>query len=179
MLASFSKVHSIYDTRKMSHVCPEEPFVQYDQVWRFVSEKTNPKAELANWDYNASQPLIGTYNDFVTSLPARRRRYSPIFVNGVGIHYKFKTEPTIKGHLLPFLRNAADAVPQPLKFWSSYPAPGSNKPKEQLAGQGPKPVKAYNHEMDRILHELSPGQPSLGAWTAIDWFNSTDGGECP
>lgn len=73
----------------MQNVCPgaEQPFVQYDQVWRFISESTNPTLLGAHWDYNASQPTIDTYNEFVQSLPAKRRAYSPIFVNGVGIHY--------------------------------------------------------------------------------------------
>lgn len=90
---------------------------------------------------------------------------------------EFNLEPSQNGHIMPFLRNVFGTVPQPLKFWSGYPAPGANKPPEHMKSQGPELVKAYTAEMTDLLGELSPGEASLGAWTMMDWFNSTDGGE--
>lgn len=48
-----------------------------------------------------------------------------------------------------------------------------------MAAQGPKPTKDYNERMQKILDErVNPEKVEFsdGGWTAVDWYNITDGG---
>jgi hypothetical protein len=184
----------------------------YDQVWKYISERSQV-SEPAGMSRRAKKPreepvsdpyaLVRSYNAFIHSLPARRQQYSPIYIEGTGIHYGssliprrqslllltrrfpllhpiapgFRTAPSLEMHINPFLTNTSTASPLPLKLWSGYPAPGANKPVKYLIRQGPNATRTYNFAMHDLLEQTSPGELSMGAWRQVDWFNSTDGGE--
>jgi len=144
--------------------------------------------------------LLGKYRKYVDALPERRKRFSPIFVLGVGIHSgasfssfssrstdleidapprpttAWNVQETLDLHLSPFLAHAASSSPRPLAFFSGYPAVPPNKPPTYLPRQGAKNTQQYNADVRELLEKVSPGEASEGAWTMLDWYGVTDGG---
>ncbi|BGP51411.1 hypothetical protein JCM10450v2_007353 [Rhodotorula kratochvilovae] len=165
------KSHSMFTSLDFAHVCQEQPFVMYDQVWKFVSDVGGSKDEPDD----LVTPLLEKYHQFVDALPARRRQYSPIFVHATGIHYWWRTPQTLDVHLLPFLANASAAEPRPLAFFSGYPAVPSNKPARYAKKQSKANTQRYNDEIRAVLPEISPGEIYEGAWRMLEWYNVTDG----
>ncbi|GJN93791.1 hypothetical protein Rhopal_006849-T1 [Rhodotorula paludigena] len=133
------RFYGINDASQIRHFCKGEPFVHYDQVWKFNSTNTD-----------------GTIND------------TPLLDN-------LRAQDTLDVHILPFLHNTSTTFPQPLPFWSSYPAVGPNKPQRFMKKQGPGPTKKYNAAIRNALEELSPGEAYEGAWRQLEWYNVTDG----
>ncbi|GAA5869150.1 hypothetical protein JCM1840_004307 [Sporobolomyces johnsonii] len=168
----FCKFHSIFTSLDFAHVCEEQPYVMYDQVWKYISERQEGAPEP---DY--ATPLLESYNQFIHALPPKRQQYSPILVEATGIHYRWRTEPTVEVHVKPFLANTSTVVPKPLVFWSGYPAVPANKPPDFMRIQGPEQTKGYNDAMRAILPTLSPGEIHEGAWRQLEWYNATEGGK--
>ncbi|GJN93792.1 hypothetical protein Rhopal_006850-T1 [Rhodotorula paludigena] len=167
------KTVSIFNSRELEHVCSEEPFVAYDQIWKFSHEQgVQDKVEHhAGWIMD----LLNGYQTFVSSVPANRRRYSPVSVVSDGIHYGWRVNATLEMHLLPFLSNTSSANPRPIPFFSSYPAVPPNKIEKFAVKQGPERTKRYNAEIRKVLSEISPGELYQGAMHQLEWYNSTDG----
>ncbi|GAA5933777.1 hypothetical protein JCM3775_000281 [Rhodotorula graminis] len=162
------KGYSVFDSAELRTVCgkEDEPFAIYDQFWGFGKE-ANTSASF----------LLDKYRTYVDALPERRRRYSPIFVLGVGIHSAWNVRETLDLHLAPFLAqtSSATATPRPLTFFSGYPAVPANKPPTYLPRQGAASTRQYNADVRELLDNVSPGEPSEGAWTMLEWYNVTDG----
>ncbi|BGO95332.1 hypothetical protein NBRC10512_004349 [Rhodotorula toruloides] len=167
---TFCKDHSILTSLDFAHVCPEQPFVMYDLVWRFTHERRDGENEP---DY--ATPLLDSWHRFIDQLPPDRRRYSPIFVEATGIHYQWDFNATLAVHISPFIRNTSALIPRPIPFFSGYPAVPPNKPVQWLGIQGPEVTQKYNREMLAALEEVSPEGSIDGGWTMLQWYNVTDG----
>ncbi len=89
-----------------------------------------------------------------------------MYIHGTGIHYYFDSKVSVDYHVKPWLKTAAAAVPRPLSLWVLNPAPGKNKPKQYVEGQGETATRKYNDKMKAILNKANKGQAEVakGAW---------------
>ncbi|GAA6034726.1 hypothetical protein JCM8097_001140 [Rhodosporidiobolus ruineniae] len=169
------KFDSIFDTREMpSHRCPSAAMF-YDLTWKFQTEVDPVPVVDGKADYGRA--LLEGFERFIKSLTEEQRRYSPIFVEGTGIHYQWHYENTLAYHIEPFTANYSSTTPRPIPFFSAYPAVPPNKtPAWQLPpyNQDAAHTQEYNEIMRTELRKA--GKESWeGGWTVMDWYNSTVG----
>ena len=193
--------------RRAGAVCALRPVVRRRRAGRggARARQADSRDGARSWGFGkeantSASFLLGKYRKYVDALPERRKRFSPIFVLGVGIHSgasfssfssrstdleidapprpttAWNVQETLDLHLSPFLAHAASSSPRPLAFFSGYPAVPPNKPPTYLPRQGAKNTQQYNADVRELLEKVSPGEASEGAWTMLDWYGVTDGG---
>lgn len=92
-------------------------------------------------------------------------------INSWGLHSHLMPSIPIIGAIKPLLNYARTQFPAPISLWMSIHAPGSNKPLQYLAEQGPDQVKAYNARMETEIAALAPQHVLDGGMSIIGAYH--------